>query len=573
MKILIPTLGLATALVFATTAGPIRAQDGTAAPPPDNAAPGDNSSVSFQTFYDQLANQGTWVQTDQYGYVFQPTETNPDWRPYTYGHWVNTDAGMTWVSDDSFGWATDHYGRWVNLANYGWVWVPGSTWAPAWVSWRQGGDDVGWAPLPPDSSVGIDYYGGNSFDVGLGFLGFHIGDDCDTAYGIGPECYNFCPIAYIGDRDCWHHFRDRRDNFAYINETRNITNINVNRDRAGRFGHVRAEGPSVAALNARAHTRIANATLTSANRRDAAGLHGNTLAVYAPRIDRNTIAHARPATVSAHLAHVAVNRGTDINHPLAVNSHLAPAAATAAQAHAAAQERYSADARVATTSTRISHPLSQPLTAMRTAPRSGATSTQHNERFTGTTTPATHTAAVSPESSFTGEPAKRHETPSVADRSFTGEPASAQRHEAAPAVADRRYTAKPAQRHETATSVAEHSFTGEPAEHRETVPVEHHASTYAANSAPAYHPKAAAPVFHQSAPAYHPQASAPTFHPSAPAYHPQASFHAAAPAPHFSGGGGFHGGGAPAAHAGGGGGGAHPSGGGAKASAGNAGKH
>ena len=79
-------------------------------------------------------------------------------------------------------------------------------------------------------------------------FGFHIGDDCDVAYGIGPAWYNFCPVAYIGDRDCWRHFRDHRDNFAFIGRTRNVTNLNFRRDGAGRFGHVRAEGPSVAAL-------------------------------------------------------------------------------------------------------------------------------------------------------------------------------------------------------------------------------------------------------------------------------------------------------------------------------------
>src|SRR5574337_2168421 len=49
----------------------------------------------------------------------------------------------TWF-DDPFGWATSHYGRWV-YANR-WVWVPDTTWGPAWVTWRQGDDYIGWAP-------------------------------------------------------------------------------------------------------------------------------------------------------------------------------------------------------------------------------------------------------------------------------------------------------------------------------------------------------------------------------------------------------------------------------------------
>ena len=41
----------------------------------------------------------------------------------------------------------------------GWVWVPGTVWAPAWVSWRYGGGYVGWAPLPPaGSAIVIETY-------------------------------------------------------------------------------------------------------------------------------------------------------------------------------------------------------------------------------------------------------------------------------------------------------------------------------------------------------------------------------------------------------------------------------
>ena len=91
-----------------------------------------------------------------YGYCFQPNVavSNADWRPYADGYWAYTDVGWTWVSYEDFGWATYHYGRWADLAGYGWVWVPGYEWGPAWVSWRTGGDYVGWAPLPPVADRG-----------------------------------------------------------------------------------------------------------------------------------------------------------------------------------------------------------------------------------------------------------------------------------------------------------------------------------------------------------------------------------------------------------------------------------
>ena len=48
----------------------------------------------------------------------------------------------------SWGVVTYHYGRWYEDPREGWVWVPGSTWAPAWVSWREGGGYCGWALRP-----------------------------------------------------------------------------------------------------------------------------------------------------------------------------------------------------------------------------------------------------------------------------------------------------------------------------------------------------------------------------------------------------------------------------------------
>ncbi|HEY6178382.1 MAG TPA: DUF6600 domain-containing protein, partial [Kofleriaceae bacterium] len=97
---------------------------------------------SVDVFYDQLSPYGTWYDDPTYGWVFTPGDAS--YVPYTNGRWTNTDYGFTWVSNDPFGWATDHYGRWV-WANR-WVWRPDTTWGPAWVQWRQGEGYVGWAP-------------------------------------------------------------------------------------------------------------------------------------------------------------------------------------------------------------------------------------------------------------------------------------------------------------------------------------------------------------------------------------------------------------------------------------------
>jgi hypothetical protein len=107
-----------------------------------NVSLGGDAVPSVDVFYDQLDPYGTWYDDPTYGYVFTPNQA--DYVPFTNGHWKYTDAGLLWVSADPFGWATAHYGRWV--WNNRWMWVPDTTWGPAWVNWRETNGVVGWAP-------------------------------------------------------------------------------------------------------------------------------------------------------------------------------------------------------------------------------------------------------------------------------------------------------------------------------------------------------------------------------------------------------------------------------------------
>jgi hypothetical protein len=100
-------------------------------------------------FYGPLGGYGTWEEIDSYGRCWRPASVAVGWQPYTEGHWVWTDVGWYWESDEPWSWACYHYGNWVRHPRYGWIWLPGTEWAPAWVSWRSGGGYIGWAPLPP----------------------------------------------------------------------------------------------------------------------------------------------------------------------------------------------------------------------------------------------------------------------------------------------------------------------------------------------------------------------------------------------------------------------------------------
>jgi hypothetical protein len=109
--------------------------------------------ADYSQFYDQLEQYGRWKEHPEYGYVWLPDADDGTWRPYTKGHWVNTEEhGWYWNSEEPWGWATYHYGRWIRDEEDGWIWIPGREWAPAWVAWREGDDYVGWAPLPPEAS-------------------------------------------------------------------------------------------------------------------------------------------------------------------------------------------------------------------------------------------------------------------------------------------------------------------------------------------------------------------------------------------------------------------------------------
>jgi probable HAF family extracellular repeat protein len=116
----------------------------------------ESNEENYDVFYTKLSSEeGSWVEAGNYGYCFRP-RVSGDWKPYRDGHWVWTDRGWFWDSNERFAWATYHYGRWVNINGTGWCWVPGNQWAPAWVSWRESDQNVGWAPLPPEADVSVN---------------------------------------------------------------------------------------------------------------------------------------------------------------------------------------------------------------------------------------------------------------------------------------------------------------------------------------------------------------------------------------------------------------------------------
>jgi hypothetical protein len=258
--------------------------------------------VSVDVFYDNLSG-GNWIEVEGYGYGWQPhlAVNDQNWRPYADGYWAYTDDGWTWVSYEDFGWATYHYGRWANLTDYGWVWFPGSDldWGPAWVSWRTGGDYVGWAPLPPRG-------------VGVVYEGRPIGPQVDIEFDIGPEYYNFCQVRYIGEPVLRNYIAPPVQNVTYINNTVNVTNITVKNNVVYNYG------PNYEALSARSARPIQrlNIERQSATNLSAAAksgaltkVQGNKLVVATPNRLTKPPPGAKPPAVKTKVAQPKLNRG------------------------------------------------------------------------------------------------------------------------------------------------------------------------------------------------------------------------------------------------------------------------
>jgi hypothetical protein len=260
------------------------------------------ADVSVDYFYDNLSG-GNWIDVEGYGYGWQPdlAVNDQNWRPYADGYWAYTDDGWTWISYEDFGWATYHYGRWANLSDYGWVWFPGEDldWGPAWVSWRTGGDYVGWAPLPPRGP-------------GVVYAGRPIGPQVDIEFDIGPEYYNFCEVRYIGEPVLRNYIAPPVQNVTYISNTVNVTNITVKNNVVYNYG---PNYEVLSAASARPIQRLNIERQSATNLSEAAKsgaltkVQGNKLVVAAPAKLAKAPPTAKPPTVKTKVAQPKLNRG------------------------------------------------------------------------------------------------------------------------------------------------------------------------------------------------------------------------------------------------------------------------
>jgi hypothetical protein len=232
--------------------------------------------VNINYFESTLSPYGSWVDVPDYGRCWQPTVViiNHDWRPYAdRGRWLYTSSGWYWQSDYSWGWAAFHYGRWHCDNRIGWVWVPGSTWGPAWVSWRYTDQYCGWAPLPPSAR----YYDG----LGFYYRNSRVGISFD--FGLNDDCYTFIPTSRFCDRSPSHFYVSRTHSKTiyknsvvinnYVRGHNSIVNEGIGRERITRATHTPIRTVALRELPA-----------TSSPAGKAERLEGGSLTVFRPNV-------------------------------------------------------------------------------------------------------------------------------------------------------------------------------------------------------------------------------------------------------------------------------------------------
>jgi hypothetical protein len=207
---------------------------------PAPAEAGLDVSVSLSVFFDELSPYGQWVTIGSYGEVWCPRDMPAGWQPYLNGKWCFTHYGWTWVSFDPWGGDPYHYGTWVFTDDWGWVWVPGTIWAPAWVTWCDDGTYIGWAPVPPTLSVSVAGSAGASV-----FL--------------PPRNYVFVPVRSFVGVDARAVRVDPVRNVTLVSHARRFTSFGVS------GGIVRTGGPGISRIRKITGIPVATATLSQAS--------------------------------------------------------------------------------------------------------------------------------------------------------------------------------------------------------------------------------------------------------------------------------------------------------------------
>jgi hypothetical protein len=245
-----------------------------------------NHSAAIPHF-DSLDPYGAWRYVPAFGAHLWFPWVDRSWRPYFYGHWVSTTFGMTWVSHEPWGEIPHHYGNWVYVAPFGWGWVPGWDYSPAWVTWGVSDGYVGWAPCPPrgyryprfrryHSTVHVSWYGHRD------------------PYGYHDSGLDFSFWIFVGNRDFYgqpvYRHALARPNSLSLWKTKRVQTVGTRLN--------------VASVQTVTREKISTVSLDRVKR----DVGGRKLEVYSPRDQKEFIRSGESVAKRSYVKPVGVDR-------------------------------------------------------------------------------------------------------------------------------------------------------------------------------------------------------------------------------------------------------------------------
>ena len=231
--------------------------------------------TAVEDFFEPLSDHGVWIKLRPFGWCWYPSEVDREWRPYVDGRWIETEDGPYWDSEEPWAWATYHYGRWFYDKDHGWLWVPDTQWAPAWVDWRNGEEVVGWAPMPPRVyyEERVEVYSEPYYiepasyvfvehvhfwhPIHFGLVFFHHDHRCHRHH-VHNNCDAFHSTSHVS-------------NFKQVVKIKNSSNVTVNQNATINQSSVKVKGRNNTATVTQGSTGSSQQTITSSGQNVSGG--------------------------------------------------------------------------------------------------------------------------------------------------------------------------------------------------------------------------------------------------------------------------------------------------------------
>jgi hypothetical protein len=143
---------------------------------------------------------------------------------------------------------------------YGWLWIPGYDWSPAWVTWGFADNYYAWAPLMPEVNVGMQF----------------------SSWRPHPFYWNICDRSHIYDRDIAYdilHTEQAGNIAAHLSIINNFNNTHVH-------NLYYVSGPQINEVEKFTNRKINPVIIKEAGRINQVKHQGDELRIYRPQVQQ-----------------------------------------------------------------------------------------------------------------------------------------------------------------------------------------------------------------------------------------------------------------------------------------------